>query len=90
MWLRVWMNVERPERGRELRLDEECGGALSDGAVSSLCNAVLMRLVCLCVLAMDAVLGAESNVLLAHVLAALVVARRLDAQAQAVLHVGFV
>ena len=49
-----------------------------------------MRLVCLCVLAMDAVLGAEVDVVLAHVLAALVIARRLDAQAQAVLRIGLV
>ena len=49
-----------------------------------------MRLICLCVLAVDAVLGAEVDVVLAHVLAALVIARRLDAQAQAVLRIGLV
>ncbi len=49
-----------------------------------------MGLVWLCVLPVDAVFCTEVDVLLAHVLPALVVACSLDAQAQAVLSIGLV
>ena len=74
-----------PERRGELGLDQEGIGTLRRRAVGAFCNTVLVWLVWLGVLPLDAVFSAEVGVLMPNVLAALVVACGLDAQAQAVL-----
>ena len=79
-----------PERRGELGLDQEGSGTLRRRAVCAFCNTVLVRLVWLGVLPLDAVFSAEVGVLMPHVLAALVVACGLDAEAQAVLSIRLV
>ena len=79
-----------PERWGELGLDQEGSGTLGCCAVCAFRNTVLVWLVWLGVLPLDAVFSAEVGVLMPHVLAALVVACGLDAEAQAVLSIRLV
>ena len=79
-----------PKRRRQLGLGKEGSGTLRRRPVGSLCYAVLVGLVWLSVLAVDAVFCTEFDVLLAHVLATLVVACSLDAEAQGVLSICLV
>ena len=79
-----------PERRGELGLDQEGSGTLGCCAVCAFCNTVLVWLVWLGVLPLDAVFSAEVGVLMPHVLAALVVACGLDAEAQGILSICLV
>ena len=75
-----------PERRRQLRLVEHGAGAISKGQISTLCNAVLMRLIWLCDLQPPPLLQRRVLHDVGDVLAAPIAAQYL--QALAALHLG--
>ena len=79
-----------PRMKEELGLGQEGSGTLRRRPVCSFSHSILVGLIRFSVLPVDAVLGTKVDVLLTHVLSALVVACSLDAKAQAVLSISLI
>ncbi|KZT28652.1 hypothetical protein NEOLEDRAFT_1228728, partial [Neolentinus lepideus HHB14362 ss-1] len=79
-------NSISPERRRELSLEEHSSNSGLDSLVSTLSNPVLIRLIRLRVLAHNTLLATELVPILANILAALIIHRRLDLGPKLSLH----